>query len=365
MSQYTGYLPVNDANDITDVTPRKKNWIAILTSVLLMNGAQVFMSEAMQGSENEYNNTLVLTSIVAASYAYCLVAWFIWWCLRRLPWAAKFVDQDIEERPDEGAFSWKYLIIATLPLSILSKACRDAWYFSLHQTNAAANLSIYQSSSAWVFLFSLVLLREKFDWVKALAVVTGIGGCVMVAMDSSSDSESGVNQNIFGYVDLLASVWLYAVFQVLVKRYVSCDDDPHPQMNSLRLCGLIGCWCMIWGPLSVLFVHVTGIRRFEPPPAHVVRLVAANGFVDALFTGSLLICIRLADPTFASVATSLSIPLSIVADRIIHNYVSPVVTYLGMIVILAGCLLYNFRTYQLNKKRLDGSILSVVVNTDQ
>eukprot|EP01059_Diplonema_ambulator_P014359 TRINITY_DN25246_c0_g1_i1.p1 TRINITY_DN25246_c0_g1~~TRINITY_DN25246_c0_g1_i1.p1 ORF type:complete len:392 (+),score=76.28 TRINITY_DN25246_c0_g1_i1:26-1177(+) len=352
-SMKAGYGEVDAASDGSEVSDKIK-WGYVLLCIILMNGTNLFMSEAMQGMENEYNNTMFLTGVVAMSYAYNIIIWLGWAFLRKKQWASCIVTQDAAEHRAEGAFDWWYLFKIGFPISIISKSCRDFWYYSLHQTNAAANNSIYQSSTAWVYVFSLLLLKEKFDLVKFSSLIVGVVGCVIVTLAESSSSESGVDQNFVGYLDLSASVLTYALFQVIVKKYVTHPQDPHPQMNSLRFCGVIGIWCFIWGPGCVAFLHVTGIRPFEWPSQKILLLVILNGVMDTIFTSSMLILVRLISPTFASMASILIVPLTIVADRIIHNYVAPPLAYVGMSTVILGCVIFNTRVYLLNRDREKG-----------
>ena len=330
-----------------------KRWTSVFVMVILMNASWVFMGEALQGVEDQYHGTLVLVSMVAMSYAYCFIPWGIWAVCREREWLTSFVtpaSKDIE-KDHRGAFSWKSYFILTGWVSLISITCRATWYYSLSHTNAAANSAIFQTSSAWVYVFSLGVLGEVIDYVKITALVLGIGGSAMVAVFNSSESEKGVDQNIFGYFQLLLSVLTYALFQVAVKKYGASQVDPHPQMNSLRLCGMCGLWAVFWCPIMVFVGHISGAEKFTVPSKYVTHMTVSSGFVDAIFTGAMLICIRLTDPTFTSVSTILTVPLTVIADLIIHAYFAPVWANVGTVIVIIGCSLYNYRVWKLKKIR--------------
>lgn len=117
-------------------------------------------------------------------------------------------------------------------------------------------------------------------------------------------------------------------------------DDPFPLANSQRFLGLIGVGVLIFTPFFPLLDYV-GFEKFELPPPHAVKLILINVALDTVFNVSLLVTIMLTSPLTCSLATILTIPVSILADALMGRPGLPAISYTGIVAIVVGyaCLL--------------------------
>lgn len=83
--------------------------------------------------------------------------------------------------------------------------------------------AIYTSECIFVFIFA-VLLKERFHLPKFMSVMVTAGGVVVVTLFARGKEESGVEQNVFGYMAVTASVTTFALFEVLYERFAGEDD---------------------------------------------------------------------------------------------------------------------------------------------
>ncbi|KAA0176022.1 hypothetical protein FNF27_02414 [Cafeteria roenbergensis] len=110
------------------------------------------------------------------------------------------------------------LLLASVGLSFLIVAVAYTWYKSLPLTSVPANNAIYQSCSAAVFVFSVLLLGEKFTWHKLVAVAISISGIVLVAFGGSTSDATDSTPTAEGYILVVVSVVTYAFYEVLYAK---------------------------------------------------------------------------------------------------------------------------------------------------
>jgi drug/metabolite transporter (DMT)-like permease len=116
--------------------------------------------------------------------------------------------------------SLRQLTIVAVLLSSLGAFNGFSWYLSLPKTLAAANNAIYQSASAFVFVFSIFLLGERATAQKGLAVVFSVIGVVVVSLAPNGVStDPNIEPSFVGYLWVLASTVGYGLFEVLYSRY--------------------------------------------------------------------------------------------------------------------------------------------------
>eukprot|EP01060_Flectonema_neradi_P004940 TRINITY_DN1326_c2_g1_i1.p1 TRINITY_DN1326_c2_g1~~TRINITY_DN1326_c2_g1_i1.p1 ORF type:complete len:356 (+),score=38.04 TRINITY_DN1326_c2_g1_i1:154-1068(+) len=276
---------------------------------------------------------MAISTLVGASYIILLSPYAIWCWLKGC----------------RGYHSWTYTLKVSGIASLLSLACRDTWYYSLDQTTDGSNSAIYRTCTGWVYLFSIFFLGEKVDVVKLGSLTIAVLGSVAVAVASNEKEEDGVHKSIIGYVDLLASVLFFAAFQIFVKKFMSHEDDTTPTLTSLRFCGCIGLWILLWGPTSVLFWMLFTTREFTFPPRDVLETTIGIGVLDAIYSASIIICMHLTDPTFTSVATILVVPMTVAADFFIHKYYPSALSAIGTLIVILGCCCFNYRAYKLSQ----------------
>ena len=310
-----------------------RKWYLVIICVLSFNSCTLVMSEALQGSENNYDNPIVISTVVGGSYIYLLAPYWCWCWFKNI----------------NSYHSWGYTLKTSSIASILSLACRDSWYYSLNQTTDGSNSAIYRTCTGWVYLLSIIFLGELIDVRKLASLTLAVCGSVVVAVASTEKKEEGIHKSYVGYVDLFASVIVFAIFQIFIKKYISDPNDENPMLTSLRFCGCIGLWIVLWGPLSVLAWTLFTNKNLTFPPIDVLRNTIGIGVLDAMYTLSLIVCMHLTDPTFTSVSTILLVPMTVVADMIIHSYYPSAVSVVGTVIVLLGCFSFNMRAYSLAK----------------
>ena len=154
-------------------------------------------------------------------------------------------------------------------------------YISLRETPVADNTALYQTAPVFVFLLSIVILRERVTVLKTTAVLLCVAGALLVTLAPGADRHGGAPpaftgpELVVGYSLCLCSTIAYALFEVLYKKKACSDDDEQALPNSQRFLGLVGVSVLLLLPLFPV-LHYAGVEHFVWPSPHQWRLVFLN-----------------------------------------------------------------------------------------
>jgi len=170
----------------------------------------------------------------------------------------------------------------------------------------------------------------------------GSGGCTPTSDYSGPASVAELLKPVkeentpTGYAWCLASVVLYAAYEVLYKKYVCHPDDPLPLANSQRFFGLLGVLtCLTVWPFFFI-LNATEYEVFAWPTGPQWGVITLVAFCDTMFNIFLLITILLTSPLFTSVGTIMVIPLSNLVDYLAKDAVLPAKAFIGIGMICVG-----------------------------
>eukprot|EP00039_Didymoeca_costata_P015007 m.248651 g.248651 ORF g.248651 m.248651 type:complete len:409 (+) comp16135_c0_seq15:178-1404(+) len=344
--------------------------IMAVFAICLMLVSWIASAELVQNLQSEYNHPFAICIATRLGWGVCFFGWLIW-----RTWYLAYSHRDMALRP-EGIFKWGYYIRAAIFLSIVGFLSGWTWYISLKNTPVAGNTAVYQTAPVMVFLISVPILKEKVTWSKTAATTLCVAGALIVSLTKKSTSRShnltwtfdddneGLgfgnffphsesidyaplqqknNQNLtFGYAITLLSTFLYAVFEVLYKRLACSDKDTFPLANSQRFLGLVGISVIVLFPLFPI-LHYTHVEEFVWPTREVGMKIGINVALDTVFNVSLLVTIMLTSPLICSLATILTIPVSMVGDHLMGKPPLPGISYIGVGLIAIGfvCLAFG------------------------
>eukprot|EP01065_Artemidia_motanka_P032051 TRINITY_DN3905_c4_g3_i1.p1 TRINITY_DN3905_c4_g3~~TRINITY_DN3905_c4_g3_i1.p1 ORF type:complete len:448 (+),score=143.21 TRINITY_DN3905_c4_g3_i1:97-1344(+) len=214
---------------------------------------------------------------------------------------------------------------------------------SLDHTSVASNSVLSNTSSLWTMLLSAALLGDKFNAFKTLAVVVTIGGAAMVAQaDSKSKAGSGSgsdsSEDWGGDLLALLSAFMYGVYTVLLKLRLPADTDVRMPIvfGFVGLSVLLCCWPLL------LVLNATGAENFEWPAPRVLGWLVLNTAVGTNLSDVIWArAVVLTSPLVATLGLSLTIPLGMVSDVILHGKAFSLEYVGGSCLVLAGFVLAN------------------------
>lgn len=175
-----------------------------------------------------------------------------------------------------------------------------------------AIVNILSSTSG---LFTLILAAvfpsnsgDRFTLSKLLAVILSIGGVVLVNL---SGSEKSAGRDTIGSIWSLAGAMFYAVYIVMIKRKVDRED----KLDIPMFFGFVGLFNLLLLWPGFFLLHYTGFEDFEFPNKVVLLCIIINGLIGTVLSEFLWLwgCF-LTSSLIGTLALSLTIPLSIIAD---------------------------------------------------
>lgn len=219
---------------------------------------------------------------------------------------------------------------------------------ALVYTEASSVALLSSSSSIFTLLLAAIFpssVADKFTLSKFIAVIFSIFGLVMVSL---SNSRFEINLSL-GIILSLVSAFFYASYLVFLRRLVDNDD----KMEIPIFFGFVGLFnfLLLWPTFFLL--HYCKWESFEWPNKHQWTCLIINGLIGTVLSEALWLwgCL-LTSSLIATLALSLTIPLSMLADMVLSTVAYSTFFYIGSIPVIASFIFVTFLLHHDNNDPL-------------
>ena len=218
----------------------------------------------------------------------------------------------------------------------------------LEYTTVASSTIINNTSSIFTLIFGAMFGVERFTLNKVLAVIASMLGMVLICSIDLFGSDTDENRGDFpkktmremaiGDIFAFASATMYGFYAVFMKKRVGSES----RVNMPIFFGFVGLFNVLFLWPVFIILHYANIERFELPPTHrvttILLLNSASSLVSDFFWAY---AVLLTSPIVVTVGLSMSIPLSLIGQIVLHSQIAPTLYWIGACVMLVSFIFVN------------------------
>ncbi|KAK4537235.1 hypothetical protein CDCA_CDCA11G3260 [Cyanidium caldarium] len=222
---------------------------------------------------------------------------------------------------------------AALYIAPLWFASNYSFNLSLTWTSVASSSSLSALSCLFALIVGALVGVELFTRIKLAAVLCTIGGAVLI---STMDALRRGTNTFAGDALCVGSALLYALQTALIKSMLGADE----LADTMAFLGWLGVFSMLLSWPGLLILQLTSLEIFQLPDNRTAALIVLNGLIGTVLSDYLWArSVLLTSPLIASLALSLTIPLSALADMLFRHARFTWQYALGLFAMTAGFIL--------------------------
>ncbi|KAI9889386.1 MAG: hypothetical protein M1814_005555 [Vezdaea aestivalis] len=223
-------------------------------------------------------------------------------------------------------------------------------YFSsacLKYATVSSATILTSTSSVWTLIVGSITKVERFTIRKSLGVFASMAGIALIStvdLSGKSDEDRGsfphktMTQTLVGDSMALLSAVIYGLYTILMKKRIGDES----RVNMPLFFGLVGLFNVLIMWPGLLALHFTGIEPFELPRTKQIWLIifynsAVSMFSDICWAYAML----LTSPLVVTLGLSMTIPLSLIGQMILHSQFSSALYWVGALIVLMSFLFIN------------------------
>lgn len=240
----------------------------------------------------------------------------------------------------------------SLPFALLWFVANYTVIACLQHTTVASSTILTSTSGIFTLLFGILYKIETFSPRKLLGVLASLLGIALISSsDYSGSSSTDTHRGTFPSKTTAEMAWgntlaffsagVYGFYAVLTKKSIPAEVEKALHIPVFFF--FLGAFniLLLW-PLFPL-LHFTGIEPFVLPPwrSDTTTLLLVNAAGSCVSDLAWIYAVLLTSPLVVTVGLSLTIPLSLVGQVVVHGQTVSVVYWVGAGVVLGGFVVVN------------------------
>eukprot|EP01029_Cantina_marsupialis_P015630 TRINITY_DN3432_c0_g2_i1.p1 TRINITY_DN3432_c0_g2~~TRINITY_DN3432_c0_g2_i1.p1 ORF type:complete len:432 (+),score=135.16 TRINITY_DN3432_c0_g2_i1:58-1296(+) len=223
------------------------------------------------------------------------------------------------------------------------------WFDAIAEEGMTLSIGtvVFNSSAAFVFLFSMIFLGEKFNWMKGCSLVLSVVGVIIISLAKDEDGGDWISKWV---MMIFFGAITYGLWEVVYVRWGCNRADLSVSMVTFitGMMGLVGC---CFGLLCFFPLHWTGFEEYPTPTWETVWSLVANGVAGALYNISFLVGLGTArTPVLVAMAILLTIPATSISDYFLHDVTMNGTQFIGAGFVSAGFIWLTLKEHYDHKK---------------
>ena len=273
----------------------------------------------------------------------------------------------------------KQAVASCAVISYLLLALNILLVIGLEHISVSLSNAMYQLQTVFTVGLSVWLLQDRFVLPQALGILLSVVGVAMIVLppllrnnpNENEDSSSSTQYQtcpirsapplVVGTIATLVSAAIGGIYlvswRVLWEKKEGTSESANHPVHETRLEGFVdahmtlamigGCNFLLGWPI-LFFAHWLGWESFLlPPTTYHWWILNWNGLIEYAFDASCAVAIYMTSPLVTSITAPLTIPLSLITDRMLYPSANSssiasegdVWGWLGVVVILLGVVL--------------------------
>jgi solute carrier family 35 protein F5 len=217
----------------------------------------------------------------------------------------------------------------------------------LEYTTVGSATILNSTSSIWTLIAGSLIGVERFSLRKLLCVLASLMGVALISsMDvaGGDDADRGsfpkktAAELAIGDTLALIAAMAYGIYAVFLKKRIGDES----RVDMPLFFGLVGLTNTLLAWPGFILLHVLGIETFSLPPTwQVLTIILFNSAASLISDFCWAYAMLLTSPLVVTVGLSLTIPLSLVGQMVLHGLYTSLVYWAGAAVVVMSFVFIN------------------------